>query len=126
MSPAAIAINEINTVSNGNHNGAKVINAANMKAAPRLTSADVIRMEHEHGAHKWVYPFLVAARVFVASSNHPLRMTVDFHTIRVMEVLIRGGRRLMKGGGEDNIDHVLLFPYIYSHKLWLTLRYFGY
>jgi len=53
MSPAAIAYNHINTVPNGKHNAIKVGNTPDIKATPRLTSADVIRMEHEHGAHNY-------------------------------------------------------------------------
>jgi hypothetical protein len=48
MSPAAIAFNDANAVSNGKHHAVK----AAMKTTERLTSADVIRMEHQYGAHK--------------------------------------------------------------------------
>jgi ornithine--oxo-acid transaminase len=53
MSPAAIAHNGDNTVSNGKQNAMKAANGARTaETTPHLTSADVIRMEHEYGAHK--------------------------------------------------------------------------
>jgi hypothetical protein len=51
MSPAAIAFNDANNGSNGKHYVVKpAIKPAD--TVQRLTSADVIRMEHDYGAHK--------------------------------------------------------------------------
>jgi hypothetical protein len=52
MSPAAIAHNGDNTVSNGKRSTVKAADGA--KTTSRFTSAEVIQMEHEYGAHKWV------------------------------------------------------------------------
>lgn len=48
MSPTAAVRNNYSSHTNGKHQVAKPI----VKPEVRLTSADVIRKEHTHGAHK--------------------------------------------------------------------------
>jgi len=50
MSPAAIANNTAPTTTTGTHHVVK--HAPQPAAPPKFTSADVIHLEHEYGAHK--------------------------------------------------------------------------
>ncbi|KAJ7674261.1 ornithine-oxo-acid aminotransferase [Mycena rosella] len=107
MSPTAIAppMSPTNGAATRNGNG-KLVKAKNGNGAPHLTSADVIRLENEHGAHNYhplpvVFDRALGAKVWDPEGNEYIDMLSAYSAVnqghchpRIVAALVEQAGRL--------------------------------
>ncbi|KAJ6578727.1 pyridoxal phosphate-dependent transferase [Mycena vulgaris] len=127
MSPTAIAYTPTN--GNGKHQVTKAKNGA--APLPHLTSADVIRLEHEHGAHNYhplpvVFDRALGAKVWDPEGNEYIDMLSAYSAVNQGHCHPRIVAALCEQAGKLTLSSRAFYNSVFGYFAQTVTEMFGY